>query len=135
MKMYAVLRNDIWMDAGKAAAQAGHAFAHVTMLSQIEYPERLQTYLPEGYRIAGTKVALGATYKEIQKLRSECSELNLPQWTMFDNGHVFLPHFDGKHDVLTAMGIGPLFMEEAEKLLGDLKLFTVNEGLKKKRKI
>lgn len=134
MKMYVVLRSDIYMDAGKAAAQAGHAFAHVSMKAQAEYAERFWTYQPDAWIVPGTKVVLGASYKEIKQIESECSEKGLPFWTMWDNGHKFPPDFDGKHEVLTAIGIGPLFREESDDLLGHLKLFAMKKLRRKKKR-
>ena len=129
--MYVVLRSDIWMDAGKAAAQAGHAFVGVTLHALEKSPERFQTYQPDP--TPNTKVVLMAKLREIRKLQYLCEDRGIPMFTMVDSGHIFPPDFDGKKEVLTAIGIGPLFNEEGVDLLGHLGLFKVQPKLKHRK--
>jgi peptidyl-tRNA hydrolase len=123
MKMYAILRNDIWMDEGKAAAQAGHAFANVTEAA-LKVNNLMGIY--RGDYDMGTKVVLQASYPEIVEIskKNKLLEKVAPLYCVVDRGHIFLPHFDGD-DVVTAIGIGPMYEEEAEMLLGHLHLFRI----------
>jgi peptidyl-tRNA hydrolase len=129
MKMYAVLRSDIFMDAGKAAAQAGHAFVHTTLEAQRIGPERLTLYHPNGSM--GTRIVLKASLRQIRRLEQKFRAFGLPYYVVVDEGHVFPPDFTGKK-IVTAIGVGPLMSEESDKLLSTFELFKVNRRRYKK---
>lgn len=120
--MYAILRNDIYMDAGKAAAQAGHAFVHTTLEAQRVSPERLKLYHPNG--AMGTRVVLKASLRDIRKLEKKFRTYNYPHYVVVDEGHIFPPDFDGSK-IVTAIGVGPLLDDESFRLLSKFELFSV----------
>lgn len=122
MKMYVILRNDIYMDAGKAAAQAGHAFVHTTFEAHRVSPERLKLYHPG--RLMGTRVVLKASLRDIRKLERKFKVYNYPHYVVEDEGHIFPPDFDGSK-IVTAIGVGPLLDDESFRLLSKLELFSV----------
>jgi len=108
MKMYALLRNDIWMSPGKAAAQAGHAFVHTTLLcvQTTKWLNIQHEHTAFGEHL-GTRVVLGGTLDDILDTERLCQMYGLPHYRVVDEGHIYSPDFDGK-PIITALGFGPL---------------------------
>ena len=93
------------MTAGKAAAQAGHAYLE----SFLHAPPRLQ----RDYRAdsMGTKIALIAPFLgDLLWAQAICRRHWFPHALITDEGHVMPPHFDGS-PIVTALGIGPIDRE------------------------
>ena len=124
MKMYALLRNDIWMDAGKAAAQAGHAFVHTTFecTQSSNATNQAREHIHTGFgAVMGTRVVLGGTVDDILDAERICNMYGLPCYRVVDEGHIYSPDFDGK-PIITALGFGPLSDVE-QQLFIDFKLY------------
>lgn len=122
--LYAVLRGDLKMPPGKAAAQAGHAFSDVIWESLIsENRDRINAYMSRDTdTIHGAKVVLVAPdLFDLRNIETEAFDLGIPTVLITDSGHVLLPHFTGS-PVITALGIGPCTKAEARPFLGDLQL-------------
>lgn len=96
--MYAVLRADLHMTAGKACSQAGHAFVEAF---ERAHPDTRQAY---GH---GTKVVLQcAGLRDLRGLLDAAAEAGIPAALVIESGHVMPPAFDGS-SIPTAVGLGP----------------------------
>ena len=118
LRLYAVLRTDIRMSIGKAAAQAGHAYVNAINASRDT---------PEGEAYAkldpGTKICLsGGTGAELMKLHDDLASVGVASFTVFDQDHVELPDFTGAR-ILTALGVGPIRALHAPAVLRVLSLY------------
>lgn len=101
--MYAVLRGDLDMPRGKAAAQAGHAFTDALFAALLSQPDDAARYRDEG----GPKAVVEARgLREIERAHEAARAAGLPCALVVDWGHVLPPHFDGS-PIVTALGIGP----------------------------
>lgn len=117
--MYAILRADLNMTAGKMAAQAGHAYLDTFHRCQEINPERADEYGQDGH---GTKIALYAKNQtQILQLYESAQAAGIPCALIIDSGHVMLPHFDG-NPIITALGIGPARRSEIHHLTKKLSL-------------
>lgn len=93
------------MPPRKAAAQAGHAYVGaLTAALAGEISPDVRRYLAEA---PGTKVALGASLFEIERVRDRLEAARIPFFLVTDSGHVLPPDFDGR-PIVTALGVGPL---------------------------
>ena len=109
--MFAIVRKDLEMPAGKLAAQAGHAYTDSIAQADSE--------VVAAYRNAatgGSKVALKAK-NEFALIRAynEAKEAGLPCSIIVDRNHILPPHFDGS-PIITALGIGPCKHSEAKQI-------------------
>jgi len=110
ISLYAIVRKDLAMPPGKLAAQAGHAFQNAHELAVMASPERTALYKGTGN---GTKIVMSArNLGQLIRCYREAQQLGLPCDLVVDRGHVFPPHFDGQ-PIITALGIGPVFRDEA----------------------
>lgn len=117
--MYAIIRDDLQMTAGKMASQAGHAFLDTFQQCLQDDPERAHMYSQDGH---GTKVVLSIRDdKRITELYNSIQELNIPCTLIIDSGHIMPPHFDG-NPIITALGIGPARRDEIHHLTKKLQL-------------
>jgi peptidyl-tRNA hydrolase len=109
LRMYAIIRNDLEMTAGKMASQAGHAFVDTYELCLTTDPERLTAY-------TGTKVVVGAKDEtHIRRAYEQAQAAGLPCVLIVDAHHVMPPHFDG-NPIVTALGIGPVRRDEVHAI-------------------
>lgn len=115
-RLYAVVRDDVGMKAGKCASQAGHAFLDAFLLARQCDPGRCDAYRLHRH---GTKVVLNASYERLLYLYRKARQLGLPVAPVIDEG---CPNFFDGEPVLTALGLGPLTRREASQLLGGLPL-------------
>lgn len=116
MVIYAVVRRDLEMQAGKLSSQAGHAYCEA-----IEHtaPELLAEYKGTGH---GTKLTLEAKNEgQLKRVYREAKLGGFPCYLVFDRSHVLLPHFTGK-PILTGVSIGPVYKSEVEFITKRLKL-------------
>lgn len=113
--MYALLRADLGMTAGKSASQAGHAYIEAF----VKADRRTSiAYLNQG----GTKIALSAPNLEIlEQIHAAALAANLPCAIVTESGHVMPPVFDGS-PIITALGIGPVDREVVRPFVRRLRL-------------
>jgi PTH2 family peptidyl-tRNA hydrolase len=117
--MYAIIRADLDMTAGKMASQAGHAFLDTFQLCQDIDPERAKEYGEDGH---GTKIALYAKNEsQILQLYELVKASGIPCALIIDSGHIMPPYFDG-NPITTALGIGPARRSEIHHLTKKLQL-------------
>lgn len=119
LNLYAIFRADLDMPPGKLAAQCGHAYvnAHDEAL-------RLRPEVTAGYKGTGngTKICMYAkNLGQLLRAYREAQAAGLPCSLIIDRGHVFPPHFDGQ-PIITALGIGPAYRDEAEHITKRLTL-------------
>lgn len=106
--MYALIRADLEMPAGKLSAQAGHAYTDALY----EAPRNVQ----EAYKGTGSKVTIQCkNLGQLERAYRECIEAGLPCAIVTDEKHILLPHFDGS-PVVTALGIGPCTKAECRHI-------------------
>jgi peptidyl-tRNA hydrolase, PTH2 family len=104
--MYAVVRTDLAMTAGKTASQAGHAFLDAFVAS---LPQNRAAYFSDG---GGTKVVLAVDGEErLRRVYEQARAVGLPCALIVED--------DG---VATAAGIGPALRREIEPITRRLSL-------------
>ena len=115
MVMYALLRRDLHMTAGKACSQAGHAFVDSLASSP---PAIAAKYAADG----GTKVVLTVDDEEqLRAVHRLAVRVGMPCALVVESGHVMPPTFDGT-PIITALGIGPVARSDAKPVVGKFKL-------------
>jgi PTH2 family peptidyl-tRNA hydrolase len=117
MKMAIVIRRDLKISCGKAAAQAGHAAVECVMLALEEDKWRrwLEQWLAEGQK----KIVLAAEGVEhLYELHKKAKELDLPTAVVVDAGLTEVPP-----GTSTALCVGPAPDELVDKVTGTLKLY------------
>ena len=105
--IYAIMRKDLEMDAGKLAAQTGHAYAEA-----IEHASQqtIADYKGTGH---GTKITMTVdNLNQIKRIYSEARLAGIPVHLVIDRSHVILPHFTGQ-PIVTGVALGPVFKDEA----------------------
>ena len=108
INMYAIIREDLSMDAGKRASQIGHAFVDAYDAAKLENPDIASLYKGSGH---GTKVCMFAkNLNQLLKGYRECRALKIPCALIIDRKHVLPPHFNGD-PIITAIGIGPAYKD------------------------
>ena len=113
MNLYAIYRADLEMPAGKLAAQCGHAFHLALEQAEEQSPGIGSSYKGSGN---GTKICMYAqSLRQLLRAYHEARAAGLPCALVIDRGHVMSPHFDGQ-PVITAVGIGPVFRDQAEPI-------------------
>ena len=119
MRLYAILRADLQMPLGKAAAQAGHAYLEAYFAATTTAPELASAYRADP---PGTKVVLIArSLPELLRTAEQASAAGIPIALITDSGHILAPHFDGS-PVITALGLGPARRDQIDPFIHSLKL-------------
>lgn len=110
-KQVIVLRKDVKMSKGKAAAQVGHA-------SVGAYRNAKKTIIEKWYKEGGKKIVLIVESKnELMTLYEKAKEEKLSTFLVKDSGLTEL-----KPGTITALGIGPDHEKKIDKITGKLKL-------------
>lgn len=119
MTIYAIYRNDIYMDKHKLGAQLGHAFDLCAVAAKESDPELLSRYRGTGN---GKKTVMRASdLNKLQRGWREARAAGLPCFVVIDRSHVYPPDFDGE-PIITAIGIGPVYEDVARDIT---KRFTM----------
>lgn len=110
LNMYAIYRADLDMPPGKLAAQCGHAYVNAHDEAKALRPDITAGYKGTGN---GTKICMYAkNLGQLLRGYREAQAAGLPCSLIIDRGHVLPPHFDGQ-PIITALGIGPVYRDEA----------------------
>lgn len=113
LRLYAIVRSDLGMSAGKIASQAGHAYLGAFLQS----PQELQKeYQADGM---GTKVCLSANLVSLFRAEYEAQQAGIPTFKVVDSG---CADFFGGKPIVTALGIGPARKEQIQHITKKLKL-------------
>lgn len=114
-KLVLVVRNDLKMGKGKAAAQCAHAAVTAYKQAQKKEPYLLKLWLMTGQR----KVVVKADSEdEIIELQRKAAEAGLLTSVIHDAGHTQVAAGS-----LTVLGVGPASAQLLDEVTGQLKLF------------
>ncbi|MEZ0249063.1 MAG: peptidyl-tRNA hydrolase Pth2 [Thermoproteus sp.] len=117
MKMSIVIRADLAMSCGKAAAQAGHAAVECALkaLNSAKWKKWAEEWLEEGQK----KIVLAVnSLDELLRLKDRAEAKGLPTGVIRDAGLTELPP-----DTITALCVGPGPDELVDSVTGHLKLY------------
>jgi PTH2 family peptidyl-tRNA hydrolase len=118
-KQAIVLRRDIDMGRGKAAAQAAHASVDAVLSIVKSKREDWVRWLEEWVRGGQMKVVLRVdSEKELLEIYENALKLGLPASIVRDAGRTQLPP-----GTLTAVAVGPAPEDLVDKVTGHLKLY------------
>ena len=113
-KLAVVVRQDLKMGKGKAAAQVGHASVSASEITRKKHSSWWRDWLDEGQ----CKVVLKANSEdEIHELEMKAKRLGLPITIVRDRGLTQL-----RPDTLTCIGIGPGPSKLIDEVTGHLRL-------------
>lgn len=111
--MFALVRTDLGMSAGKLASQAAHAFLASYLVAYRDCQDQARDYQSIG--TIGTKVCLAAPSEHaILRAKAEIEELNLPCALVTDSGHKAF--FSGQ-PTITALGVGPVKKHDIQQIM------------------
>ncbi len=114
-KQVIVLRSDLEMSPGKAAAQASHAAVSAAEKARKNHPHWWREWFESGQR----KIVLKANSEaELLNLEKKAKDLGLPTALISDMGLTEL-----KPGTTTALGIGPAPSNLIDKVTGSLPLY------------
>ncbi|MFX1449230.1 MAG: peptidyl-tRNA hydrolase Pth2 [Promethearchaeota archaeon] len=115
IKQIILIRTDLKMTKGKIAAQTAHAAVSSQEIVRIKNKNIWKKWISEGQKKVVLKVN---SEEELLHYFNEAQKVNLPVSLIHDKGLTQLPP-----NTLTALGIGPISEEEANKIeLDKLKL-------------
>ena len=118
-KQSIVLRKDLKMGCGKAAAQASHASCDAVFLIIESNNKKWKEWLKAWRETGQMKVTLKVTSREeIEELYNAALIEGLPCSIIKDSGRTQLPP-----GTITAVAIGPSPSELVDKITGKLKLY------------
>jgi PTH2 family peptidyl-tRNA hydrolase len=114
-KQAIVIRADLNMSCGKAAAQASHGAVSAAEKARKQRSSWLQDWMDEGQRKVVLKVS---SEVELLELEKKAKALRIPFALISDLGLTELPP-----GTLTALGIGPAPSSLVDKVTGKLPLY------------
>jgi len=114
-KQAIVLRSDLKMSCGKAAAQACHGSVSAAEKTRKQHPEWLHGWMKEGQR----KIVLKVNSKEeLLELERKARTLKIPVALISDMGLTELPP-----GTVTALALGPAPASLIDRVTGNLPLY------------
>jgi PTH2 family peptidyl-tRNA hydrolase len=114
-KLVLVVRNDLKMGKGKAAAQCCHASVMAYRQAEKREPSLLKLWLFSGQRKVVVKTD---SQEDINQLQNSAKALGLLTSVVYDAGHTQVAAGS-----LTVLGVGPGPADLVDKATGHLKLF------------
>ena len=115
LKQIIILRKDLQMSKGKAAAQASHAAVAAAIKSKREKPNEFTSWWNTGQK----KVVLAVNSEaELLELENKLNSTGVVVVKIDDAGRTQLPP-----GTTTALGIGPHAQKAVEEITSTLKLF------------
>ncbi|MCL5018017.1 MAG: peptidyl-tRNA hydrolase Pth2 [Candidatus Parvarchaeota archaeon] len=114
IKQVILIRKDLGMGVGKIAAQASHASLGSYMETAEKFPKIASKWIEEGQTKIVLKLKDAAQSSEIKK---RLKEAKIPFKAIKDAGQTQVPP-----GTETAVGIGPYYKDEIDKITGDLPL-------------
>ncbi len=114
-KLVVVLRGELRLTAGKAAAQVAHAAVMLTLAAQQRRPEALAAWLREGQK----KIVLVVpTLAALEQLGRTAKGQGLPAVWVEDAGFTEVPA-----GTKTCLGLGPAPSADLDRVTGALDLY------------
>lgn len=111
VNMYALVRADLEMNAGKMSAQVSHGMSQLARECESGV---WQEYVGSGH---GTKIIMQVKgLVQLMGVAKKLKEQNIPFTYVVDRGHVMLPHFDG-NPIATAIVFGPVKKASVKRIL------------------
>ncbi len=115
IKQAIVVRRDLKMGKGKAAAQVAHGAIAAMEETRKSHPEMVRQWSQIGQMKVVLQVDdLGA----LRHIQTACLKIGIPCVEINDAGRTQLPP-----GTTTVLGIGPWWTREIDKITGDLKLY------------
>ncbi|MFX0115050.1 MAG: peptidyl-tRNA hydrolase Pth2 [Candidatus Hodarchaeota archaeon] len=115
IKQAIIVRRDLKMGRGKAAAQVAHGAIAAMEETRKSHPEMVRQWTQIGQMKVVLQVeGLGA----LKEIKTACLKTGVPCIEINDAGRTQLPP-----GTTTVLGIGPWWTREIDKITGDLKLF------------
>lgn len=119
IKLYAIVSNEAVEaskgNRGKMGAQLGHAYVHSILDSMHRFPQHTLDYLASG---SVAKICLRADEEVLHSL-SRLYKDKCGVYLVKDAGLTVFPR-----PMITALGIGPIYVNEREDILAKLKPWT-----------
>jgi peptidyl-tRNA hydrolase len=117
-RLYALIRNDLGMDAGKIASQAGHAYLGAFL--QCKDSNAINAYHSEFPASPGTKIALRVPdLDQLLMAEQQAKEVGLSFFRVVDSG---CKNFFNGEPTVTALGIGPATKAQIQHITKRFKL-------------
>ncbi len=114
IKQVIILRKNIGMGTGKLVAQGSHASLMSFIHTEKIYPEIAKKWLAQGE----TKIVLKVNkIEEFEDLKNKLKRSDIPFQVVKDAGQTQVPP-----GTETAIGIGPYYTDEINKITSKLKL-------------
>ncbi|UOY09454.1 peptidyl-tRNA hydrolase Pth2 [Methanonatronarchaeum sp. AMET6-2] len=115
MKQVIVLRGDINISKGKAAAQAAHASLNASLKVMKESEKSFDEWMDNGAK----KVVLkGENEEQLFELMSIARAMDVSTYLVRDAGHTEI-----NSGTVTALGVGPDEDEVVDRITGNLKTY------------
>lgn len=115
-RLYAAVRTDLGMTAGKIVSQAGHAYVDAILEATNKRPDEVDLWRDKHH---GIKVCLAVrSLMQLYELKAECDRMGIFCSVIEDLGFTV---FDGK-PTITAIGLGPIKRSQAGPVLDGLRL-------------
>jgi PTH2 family peptidyl-tRNA hydrolase len=118
MKQVIILRTDLGMSAGKAAAQASHASLMAFLSVAQKYPQKIEQWFKTGQGKIILEIGSEQELKQIYDSLAEDQTGNDICYLVRDSG---LTEFKGME--YTALGIGPFDKDYIDQFTRHLKLY------------
>ena len=111
------MRNDLGMEPGKIASQAGHAYLGAFVQAMLELQRKYHTEFPKS---PGTKICLQAdNLGQLILADNEAKKLGIPHFRVIDSG---CSNFFGGKPIVTALGLGPATKDQTKSITGKFRL-------------
>jgi PTH2 family peptidyl-tRNA hydrolase len=114
-KMVIVMRNDLKMSKGKAAAQACHAAVSCALAAQKKHPSEFTSWNSAGQKVSVLKVD---SQKDLFEFKAIAETQGITCSIVCDAGRT-----EVDPGTYTCLGIGPEKQSVLDKITGDLKMY------------
>ncbi len=114
-KVVVLVRNDLKMSKGKAAAQACHAAVSCALAAQKKHPSEFSAWNSAGQKVSVLKVE---SQKDLFEFKAIAEAQGITCSIVCDAGRT-----EVDPGTYTCLGIGPEKQEKLDKITGELKMF------------
>lgn len=111
LRLYALVRTDLGMEAGKIASQSGHAYLGAFIHAEKDLQAEYHSEFPIS---PGTKVCLSCkNLSQLLRAKEEAEAVGIPVYLVTDSG---CANFFNGEPTITALGIGPATKEQVKHI-------------------